>query len=118
MIKRESKILHGKLFELENHVPDVVRQHIKPMDDKLLMAYSIIDDVEIQVDKIDDKVKKILKNSGQPVEDTESESDSEEGEGDQTISPDMTVTQENENNENGQPDSANQSLQEIKKNAK
>lgn len=78
MIKREMKVCNSKIFELEKRLPEAAQQFFKPLDDKLIMAYAIIDDVENQLDDVEDKVKQLMRDAGKHVEDTESDEDSEE----------------------------------------
>ncbi|CAI2369478.1 unnamed protein product [Moneuplotes crassus] len=50
-MKREIKALNSKVFESEKRLPQIAQQFSKPIEDKLIMAYSLIDDLERQMEK-------------------------------------------------------------------
>jgi hypothetical protein len=114
LIQRESKMLSTKIFDLDRRVPEIVKQFISPLDDKVLMAYSIIDEVEQQVDDVEDKVKELYKQSGKPLEESDEEySDDEEL--DNELSLFNQGSPSNKNIEEASPDGKNFQSNEEKK---
>lgn len=76
-LKREVKIINNKMFEAEKRFPDIVKQFTSPLDEKLLLAYSIVDELEQQVDDVEERVNNIeIANGGSKR--VEDDSDSEE----------------------------------------
>jgi hypothetical protein len=42
-------------------LPDIAKQHTKPIEEKLLMAYALLDELEQQADEVEERVNDIGK---------------------------------------------------------
>lgn len=81
------------MFEAEKRFPDIVKQFTKPLDEKLLLAYSVLDEIEQQVDEVENRVNDIeIVNGGskRPPEAIDSEDEEEENDESNTKSQDPT----------------------------
>jgi len=58
-LRREIKIINTKLFEAEKRLPEVAKQLVAPVEKRLLLAYSCINDLEHQLDDVEERVNDI-----------------------------------------------------------
>ena len=71
------------MFENEKRLPDIAQQFSKPLEEKMLMAYSMLDELEHQVEDVEERVNDIEEANGgskrkEPSEYSESEEEEEQ----------------------------------------
>lgn len=94
-LKREVKMLNSKIFEAEKRLPDIARQFTAPIDQKLLMAYSILDELEGQVDEVEERVNDIeVANGGSKRKEESEEEDEGDQEEEEVVGEQVEVVQE------------------------
>ena len=92
------------MFETEKRFPDIVKQFTKPLEEKLLLAYSALDEVEQQVDEVENRVNDLeIANGGskRPPENMDSENEEDDKEEYSSKSHDPTpLSNTNEQSQN------------------
>jgi hypothetical protein len=81
-LKRETKMLIGKIFEAKKRLPNILKQHTNPLEEKLIMAFGIMDKYEGQIEEVEEKVTDLEKINDvikrKELEDESSESEEED----------------------------------------
>ena len=78
-LKREVKILNTKMFDAEKRLPEIAQQFTRPLEEKLLLAYSALDDIEREFDHVEERVNDIeIANGGSKRRIELSESENED----------------------------------------
>ena len=96
--KREMKSVNNKLFEAEKRLPEIAKQYTKPIEEKLIMAYSLIDGIERQIDTDDDEEEESEseKSSDTDQEKEQEQERKEEDEHEEEHEDDKSVIEEQE----------------------